>query len=434
MKRETKIGLFLAGAFLILALAIFIVGDLAEMLRKPGYLLNVQITSALGLEKSSDVKMAGIRIGYVKDIVLDQKRARIVMNIYPRFKVPKGSKATLASLGLLGERFMEIVPGGSPESMSPGETMEGLPTVSFDQIGSMFLDISDELKQLSGSLREVLSKEAAADFRRTLANLSSLTAELDAFLAENKGGFGGAVRNASKAFEDIGARLREVSDNVNRAVSEYGALAGENREGVKRNMDRIGEVLEEIGTAVDRLNESLEKVRKSEGSLGKLVNEPGLYDEVEGAVAEVRKVVAPVSALRAAVELRGDYYAKSGLVKGAMGLDLASAGRLLRAGIAHDPWEDRFKYSLQGGLRLGGLAARAGIIESEFGAGVDYYALGDRLALGVEGFDFNRDPGPRLRLTGKYYAAKNVFLVAGIDNFTLAAGREVFFGLGVGLR
>ncbi len=124
MKREIKIGLFLAGAFLILAVIIFIVGDLAEMFRKPGYVLNVQIGSALGLEKSSDVKMAGIRIGYVKDIVLDQRRARVVMNIYPKFKVPKGSKATLASLGLLGERFMEIVPSGEAEYLAPGETLE----------------------------------------------------------------------------------------------------------------------------------------------------------------------------------------------------------------------------------------------------------------------------------------------------------------------
>jgi hypothetical protein len=80
------------------------------------------------------------------------------------------------------------------------------------------------------------------------------------------------------------------------------------------------------------------------------------------------------------------------------------------------------------------LAPRAGIIESEFGAGVDYYAFKDRLSVGVEGFDLNRNPGPRFRLYGKFYPAKSVFLVAGVDDFTLASGREFFFGLGVGLR
>ena len=434
MKREIKIGLFLTGAFVILAVIIFIVGDLTEALRKPGYVLNVRISSALGLEKKSDVKMAGIRIGYVKDIVLDQRRARVVMNIYPRFKVPKGSKATLASLGLLGERFMEIVPSGEAGYFAPGESLEGLPTVSFDQIGTLFLSIGDEIKQLSASLKDVLGKDNGANLKQALRNLSSLTAELESFLSENKGELGDTVRNASRAVEDVGLRLREVSDNINKAVAEYGALAGENRDGVKRNMKKVEDLLEEIGKAVDRLNESLEKVRKGEGSLGKLVNDPALYDEVEGAVADVRRLVGPVSSILAGVELRGDYYGSSDLVKGSLGLSLRSGDKLFLAGIVHDPWRDRFVYSLQGGLRWGGLAPRAGIIESEFGAGVDYYALKDKLAIGVEGFDFNRDPGPRFRLYGKFYPGKSIFFVAGVDDFTLASGREVFFGLGVGLR
>ncbi len=434
MRREIKIGLFLTGALLILAVIIFIVGDLAEAFRKPGYILNVKIASALGLEKSSDVKMAGIKIGYVKDIVLEQRRARVVMNVYPEFQVPKGSRATLASLGLLGERFMEIVPGSDPGYFAPGESLEGLPTVSFDQIGSLFLSIGDEIKQLSASFKDVLGKDNGANIKQTLKNLSSMIAELNSFLTENKGGLGSTVKNASKTIEDLGLRLDEVSANINKAVAEYGALAGENREGVKRNMQKVEDLLEEIGKAVKSLNESLEKVRKSEGSLGKLVNEPALYDEVEGAVSDVRKIVNPVAAIQAGVELRGDYYGSSNLVKGSLGLGVRSGDKLFMAGVAHDPWRDRFVYSLQGGLRWGGLAPRAGIIESEFGAGVDYYALKDRLAVGVEGFDFNRDPGPRFRLYGKFYPAKSVFLVAGVDDFTLAAGREVFFGLGVGLR
>jgi phospholipid/cholesterol/gamma-HCH transport system substrate-binding protein len=434
MKREIKIGLFLTGAFLILAVIIFIVGDLAEAIRKPGYVLNVRISSALGLEKNSDVKMAGIKIGYVKDIVLDQRHARVVMNIYPRFKVPKGSKATLASLGLLGERFMEIVPGGEADYFAPGESLEGLPTVSFDQIGTLFLTVGDEIKQLSASLKDVLSKDKEGSLKQTLRNLSSLAAELNSFLSTNKGGLGDTVRNASRAVEDVSLRLREVSVNINKAVAEYGAMAGENRDGVKRNMKKLEDLLGEIGKAVERLNESLEKVRKSEGSLGKLVNDPALYDKVEGAVADVRKAVDPFSSIRAGVELRGDYYGSSELVKGSLGLGIRAGDKLFLAGIAHDPWRDRFVYSLQGGLRLGGLAPRAGIIESEFGAGVDYYAFKDRLAVGVEGFDLNRKPGPRFRLYGKYYPSKSFFLVAGVDDFTLASGREVFFGLGVGLR
>ena len=435
MKKELKIGIFMAGALVILATFIFIVGDMAELFKKPGYTLNVLIDSALGLEKSSSVKMAGIKVGYVKDVLLNRRRAQVVMNIYPQFKVPKGSKATLSSLGLLGERFMDIVPSAEEAYFEPGETLEGLPAVSFDQIGSLFLSIGDEIKQLSGSLRDLLGKDTGTDLRQTLKNLSSLAAGLDDFVAQNKGSLGRTLRNSSQAVTDINQRFREIAENLNRTATQMGSLVDENRGQVKENMERIKELLIKIGEAVDRLNTSLEKVRKSEGSLGKLVNEPALYDEVEGAVADVRKIAGSVSSLKAVLDVRGEYYGESVLLKSAMSFSLwFDKNKLVQTQIAHDPWRNRFIYSLQGGYRWGGLVPRAGIIESEFGAGLDYYALKDKLAVGVEAFDFNRSPGPQFRLYGRYYPGKNFFFVLGVDDFTLASNREVFFGLGVGLR
>lgn len=435
MKRELKIGIFLAGTLVILATFIFIVGDMSELFKKPGYPLNILVDSALGLEKGSSVKMAGIKIGFVKDILLNRRRAQIVMNIYPQFKVPKGSKATLSSLGLLGERFMDIVPSAEEATFGPGETMEGLPPVSFDQIGSLFVSIGDEVKQLSGSLRDILNKDTSADFRETLKNLSALASELNDFFAQNKGKLGQTLQSASLAFTDIDQRFREISDNLNKAVGQMGSLVDENRTGVKENLAKIKELLDKFGEVADRLNESLEKIRKSEGSLGKLVNEPALYDEVKGAVADVRKFAGPVSSLKAVMDFRGEYYGQSDFLKSAMSFGLwFDRNKLVQTQIAHDPWGDRFVYSLQGGYRWGGLVPRAGIIESEFGAGLDYYALKEKLALGVEAFNFNRSPRPQFRAYGRYYPGKNIFFVLGVDDFTLASKREVFFGLGVGLR
>jgi phospholipid/cholesterol/gamma-HCH transport system substrate-binding protein len=435
MKRELKIGIFLAGTLVILATFIFIVGDMSELFKKPGYTLNILVDSALGLEKGSSVKMAGIKIGFVKDILLNRRRAQIVMNIYPQFKVPKGSKATLSSLGLLGERFMDIVPSAEEATFGPGETLEGLPPVSFDQIGSLFVSIGDEVKQLSGSLRDMLNKDTSADLRETLKNLSALASELNDFFAQNKGKLGQTLQSASQALTDIDQRFAEISDNLNKAVGQVGSLADENRAGVKENLAKIKELLDKFGEVADRLNESLEKIRKSEGSLGKLVNEPTLYDEVKGAVADVRKFAGPVSSLKAVMDFRGEYYGQSDFLKSAMSFGLwFDRNKLVQTQIAHDPWGDRFVYSLQGGYRWGGLVPRAGIIESEFGAGLDYYALKEKLALGVEAFNFNRSPRPQFRAYGRYYPGKNIFFVLGVDDFTLASKREVFFGLGVGLR
>jgi phospholipid/cholesterol/gamma-HCH transport system substrate-binding protein len=435
VNKQLKIGIFLAGALGILAAFIFVVGDMSELFRERGYTLNLVMDSALGLENSSSVKMAGIKIGIVKDIVLQERRAQVVMNIYPRFKVPKGSKGTLASLGLLGERFIEITPGTEKTYYQPGESLEGKDSISFDQIGAQAISVGEEIKKLSGDLRSFLGRDSGENLRQTLENLAAVTAQMDKFLAANKEDIGKTFREAGRTIESVGRDFQEASANFNKAVSGIGAVAEDNRESVRTNMEKIKEILSKIEAAVDRLNRSLEKIDKGEGSVGKLVNDEGLYDEIKGTIRSVGRIAGPLSSLRANVELRGDYYTDSRRVKGALSLDLQAGKKAyVSGGIVHDPWRDRFVYSLQGGARWGGFVPRAGIIESEFGAGLDFYALGDRLALGVEAFDFNRNPRPRFRAFGKFYPVKNLFLVAGVDDFTLSPQREFFIGLGVGTR
>jgi hypothetical protein len=82
---------------------------------------------------------------------------------------------------------------------------------------------------------------------------------------------------------------------------------------------------------------------------------------------------------------------------------------------------------------LSHFAPRGGIIESKFGAGLDYYALKDKLVLSIEGLDFNRAKSPLFRTYARFYAQKNVYVILGLEDFTLSAKREVFFGLGLGL-
>ncbi len=152
MKREFKIGAFIAMAFFIMALFIFVVGDLGVIFERKGYPLFARFDSVAGLEKRAMVRMAGVKAGYVEEIRLEGNKARVKMSLYPGLRVPRDSKATLASLGLLGEKYIEIVPGESAEHCRPQETIQGLPPVNMDQIGSLLLSIGEEISHLGEGL------------------------------------------------------------------------------------------------------------------------------------------------------------------------------------------------------------------------------------------------------------------------------------------
>ncbi len=435
MRREAKIGFFIAGAILILAIFIFIVGDLSVLFKKRGYELFTTFDSASGLETRAAVRMAGVKIGFVKDIKLAGRRAQVEMSIFAGYNVPRGSKATLASLGLIGERYIEIAPGQEASVLRAGEMVESAPSVSLDQVGSLLLGVADDIKEVSRSIREMAGAESRTSLQNVLRNLDSFSRELDVFMAQNRDDLESGIRHASRAAGEFEQRISAVSQNIDETVALLKNIGQENRETVKFNLEKIKELLVRLEESLRQLSESLDKINKGEGTLGKLINDPGLYEEAEETLGSVKKTVEPLARMRAGGNYRLDYLGESQKVKSYLSISFHLTPRFFVSGqVVEDPYLKRFTYSAQGGVRWGPVASRVGIFESAFGAGLDILALGDRLIFSLEGFDFKRDDGLRLRFATQYFLLKYFYLVAGWDDFSRPAKREFYLGLGLGTR
>ncbi len=87
-----------------------------------GYEVTASFRSAQGVAVGTDVRLAGIRIGQVADMTLDPVtfRARTVMRLESGIVIPEDSSAVVASDGLMGGTYVEIVPGGAPGDLPPG--------------------------------------------------------------------------------------------------------------------------------------------------------------------------------------------------------------------------------------------------------------------------------------------------------------------------
>jgi len=435
MKREVKIGIFLTGALLIMAVFIFIAGDLSTWFQKPGYELSVLFPSSTGLEKHAAVRLAGVKIGYVTDIRLDERKARVILAVWPKFQVPRGSRATLASLGLVGERYIEISPSDQAEFMKPGETLEASITVGIDQIGGLAASLGDELKAVSRSIREMTDEEAKQNVSAILKNLNSFTQDLSEFMAANKGELETGIQSATQAAKGFDQKLGEISRNLNETITAVKTIAAENEDTIKSNLQKLEEVLNELQESVRLLKNSLEKIDRGEGTVGKLVQDPALYDDARETLGQVKGTMEPLRQMRATGHFRADYLNETQKYRGAIsGAFYLTPRSFLLGQIVDDPRHDGFLYSAQAGVRFGALAPRAGIIESEFGAGVDLLALGDRLMFSLDGYDFRRDGSLHLRLTAQFALLRYLHLVFGVDDFASDSRREIYFGLGLGTR
>ena len=91
-----------------------------------GYELTASFRSVEGITAGTDIRLAGVKIGQISDLTLnpDTFRADVTLAFADGVVIPNDSAVAIASEGILGGSFVEIVPGGSLDNFAPGEEIE----------------------------------------------------------------------------------------------------------------------------------------------------------------------------------------------------------------------------------------------------------------------------------------------------------------------
>ena len=112
------------GAVVIVVAGLFLVFAYNTSQRRAvsGYELTAEFSRIDGIRQGSDVRISGIKIGSVAAEALDPKTflAVVRMSIDPSVKLPDDTVAEIISAGLLGDKYMSLVPGGSDVVIPPG--------------------------------------------------------------------------------------------------------------------------------------------------------------------------------------------------------------------------------------------------------------------------------------------------------------------------
>lgn len=125
---QNKTEILVGGAVLAAAIGFAVYAGQATGLSQStqGYQLGASFRSLEGVQVGTDVRLAGVKIGTVTEVVLnpDTYRADTRFSVSDGIEIPDDSAVIVSSEGLLGGNFVEIMPGGSPFYFSPGDEME----------------------------------------------------------------------------------------------------------------------------------------------------------------------------------------------------------------------------------------------------------------------------------------------------------------------
>ena len=116
---ELCVGLFMILGILCLGYLSIKLGKL-EVLGSRGYEVEAVFSNGGGIKSGSTVVIAGVEIGRVKKVSLDDYQALVVMDLPRHVKIQEDAIASIKTRGLIGDKFIEITPGGSEEMIGPG--------------------------------------------------------------------------------------------------------------------------------------------------------------------------------------------------------------------------------------------------------------------------------------------------------------------------
>ena len=470
MSSAAKVGVFMVALLVVLGYFIIRVEDFTpggEETRQ----VQVVFDSVAGLEKGARVRVAGVPVGKVAEVeLLPDGRAKVTLDVESHVALRQGSTARIASMGLLGEQYVEIEPGtpGAPP-LPENAVVPGSQTATIDDVTNKVSAIADDVKAITASLRTAMGDDdGARRMEEIVANVHDVSLRLRTLLAANEGNINASAENFRRITDDLRVEIPRIAASIDRVANSIGGTVTENREDVRVIVENLRTLSADLKTTTDHLNSITGQVRSGEGSVGKLIYSDEAHDKLTSAlgsidegVGELRGMLGRVNKLGLRVGLDGYYLSdvpgaqfdgNSRFSLGAAIVPNTDRNFFLQVGGTSDArgdkaekvvvttttpeggqpvtvttrttkWDKEFLYSAQVGWEFDDLRIRAGLIDSEGGFGADWQAS-ERLQVSGEAFDFGNETVdfPRMRLLGRYRVleeterAPGVFVNSGVED------------------
>jgi phospholipid/cholesterol/gamma-HCH transport system substrate-binding protein len=136
---ELAVGLFIIAGILCLGYLSIKLGKM-EFFGGEGYEIQAIFSDTGGLRTGSAVEIAGVEVGRVKRISLEDYEARVLIKLTQSLKIQEDSIASIKTKGLIGEKYVEITPGGAEEAIEPGGIIQDTqPAVDLEELVAKYV-------------------------------------------------------------------------------------------------------------------------------------------------------------------------------------------------------------------------------------------------------------------------------------------------------
>jgi phospholipid/cholesterol/gamma-HCH transport system substrate-binding protein len=255
-----------------------------------------------GLNPSNPVFISGVKVGQVGRVFFDPSlNGNIIVELVftDKFPIPKNSIARIFSTDLMGSKGVEIQLGHGPEIAVNGDTLQAdVETSLKDAVNQQIMPLKLKAEDLLSSIdtmviavQGVLNKQAIEDLnasiksiRQTFTNLESTTQNLDTLVVLQSGRLSSILYNIDMITRNLNSNSSEINRVLVNLASVSDTLARSN----------ISGVIQKINTTFTDLANILERVNNGEGTLGLLVKDDKLYNDLQKSASELNLLLEDI--------------------------------------------------------------------------------------------------------------------------------------------
>lgn len=247
-----------------------------------------------GINAGSLVYLRGVKIGSVKSVALTETDSiHVTLSLDNGRQIPRGSIGVITATSLVDSKGIHIRAGTSTEMVPSGGRIEGiyaisvLESISAEDTQSLTQGASGAFEGIQGAsegLAGLFNDTTQASFQASMQNVERSTEELASILEGKK--------------SDVDATI----ESARSLMAQLDTLATDNRAQVETTMIQLEATLQELETTSQELNEAivtlnsiLTKMDEGEGSLGLLLNDPSLYQEMDSLSAELKTLTRGIN-------------------------------------------------------------------------------------------------------------------------------------------
>jgi len=279
---EARVGLVVVAAVAIFLFSIFWVKDFR--LNHHRYGLEVIFPTVGGLSAGDPVHVSGVRKGNVEEIHLRAMNVQVIISLESDVKLPVDSRFTIQNVGLMGEKFIAIEPGGTIELLSPGDQVNGGYRAGMTEVMDETEELLRQVQGLANTIHETIGNpQARASIQESLENIRRFSQVLADLMDQQGGDLSIALsdlRSASRGFREL---MESNRTQVDSTLDQFHQAS--------TDLEQLTQQLAQVSATFKRI---ADRIERGEGALGEFVHDETLYRDIKKTVQNLDELILEI--------------------------------------------------------------------------------------------------------------------------------------------